>query len=124
MIHVCVTICFSIRRERVAAGGADADIVKLSQLRKVYAASGERLLGPVLRTLGCGGNNATKGPQLKLAVQSLSFGIPRGECFGFLGELLILSKTPKQHKCNFFHRFNLTDNRLCDHFRHQRCRYT
>ncbi|RLN98523.1 hypothetical protein BBJ28_00023418 [Nothophytophthora sp. Chile5] len=46
--------------QRVASGEADADIVKLAGLRKVY-----------------------KGG--KVAVRNLSFGLKRGECFGFLG---------------------------------------
>ncbi|EGZ19833.1 ABC transporter lipid export ABCA family [Phytophthora sojae] len=46
--------------ERVANGEADGDIVKLAGLRKVYR----------------GG---------KVAVRNLSFGLKRGECFGFLG---------------------------------------
>lgn len=50
-------------RDRVKTGGAAGDVVRLEQLRKVYQTS----LGN------------------KVAVQSLSFGIPRGECFGFLG---------------------------------------
>ena len=50
-------------RCRVEKGGADDDVVKLHDLRKVYSTK----VGP------------------KIAVQSLSFGIPRGECFGFLG---------------------------------------
>ncbi|CAI5730665.1 unnamed protein product [Hyaloperonospora brassicae] len=45
---------------RVAGGQADGDIVKLAGLRKVYR----------------GG---------KVAVRNLSFGLKRGECFGFLG---------------------------------------
>lgn len=50
-------------RCRVDEGWADCDVVKLHEMRKVY--------------------NTKVGP--KVAVQSLSFGIPRGECFGFLG---------------------------------------
>ncbi|KAH7463694.1 ABC transporter A family member 1 [Phytophthora ramorum] len=46
--------------ERVASGGADGDAVKLMGLRKVY-------------------------PGGKVAVRDLSFGLKRGECFGFLG---------------------------------------
>ncbi|KAG7398223.1 ATP-binding cassette sub- A member 12 [Phytophthora boehmeriae] len=46
--------------QRVANGGADSDVVKLMGLRKVYN----------------GG---------KVAVRDLSFGLKRGECFGFLG---------------------------------------
>ncbi|RLN38339.1 hypothetical protein BBO99_00008317 [Phytophthora kernoviae] len=46
--------------QRVSSGGADGDVVKLMGLRKVYS----------------GG---------KVAVRDLSFGLKRGECFGFLG---------------------------------------
>ncbi|KAF1787671.1 P-loop containing nucleoside triphosphate hydrolase [Phytophthora cactorum] len=46
--------------DRVAAGHADEDAVKLVGLRKVY-------------------------PGGKVAVRNLSFGLKRGECFGFLG---------------------------------------
>lgn len=50
-------------RCRVEQGDADKDVVKIRDMRKVYSTK----IGP------------------KVAVQSLSFGIPRGECFGFLG---------------------------------------
>lgn len=53
----------ALERRRVAEGGAVGDVVHLNELRKVYPSP----IGP------------------KVAVQSLSFGIPRGECFGFLG---------------------------------------
>ncbi|KAG7392080.1 hypothetical protein PHYPSEUDO_002304 [Phytophthora pseudosyringae] len=46
--------------ERVRSGGADGDAVKLLGIRKVY-----------------------KGK--KVAVRNLSFGLPKGECFGYLG---------------------------------------
>ncbi|KAE9030907.1 ABC transporter A family member 1 [Phytophthora rubi] len=46
--------------QRVASGAADGDAVKLVGLRKVY-------------------------PGGKVAVRDLSFGLKRGECFGFLG---------------------------------------
>ncbi|KAG6615655.1 ABC transporter A family member 1 [Phytophthora cinnamomi] len=46
--------------QRVASGEADGDAVKLAGLRKVY-------------------------PGGKVAVRNLSFGLKRGECFGFLG---------------------------------------
>ncbi|POM73056.1 ABCA1 lipid exporter [Phytophthora palmivora] len=46
--------------ERVARGDADGEAVKLAGLRKVY-------------------------PGGKVAVRNLSFGLKRGECFGFLG---------------------------------------
>ncbi|GLE02420.1 hypothetical protein PINS_up011258 [Pythium insidiosum] len=47
--------------ERVACGGADKDVIRLERLRKVYR-DGH-----------------------KVAVKNLSFGLKRGECFGFLG---------------------------------------
>ncbi|KAG6967554.1 hypothetical protein JG688_00006265 [Phytophthora aleatoria] len=46
--------------ERVRSGGADGDAVKLLGIRKIYK-----------------GNKA--------AVRNLSFGLPKGECFGYLG---------------------------------------
>ena len=49
--------------ERVRTGKSSGEIVRLEGLRKVY--------------------NSPVGP--KVAVQNLSFGIPSGECFGFLG---------------------------------------
>eukprot|EP00808_Paulinella_micropora_P011872 g18625.t1 len=51
--------------QRIDAGQADDDIVKISHLRKVYPG---RL-----------------GGDPKIAVHDLSFGIPAGQCFGFLG---------------------------------------
>jgi ATP-binding cassette subfamily A (ABC1) protein 3 len=58
-------------RSRVSAAVADGvddsgDVVLLSSVRKVYPGGG-------------------KHAEAKVAVQGLSFGIPRGECFGFLG---------------------------------------
>merc|ERR1711871_1832513 len=49
---------------RVASGNADSDTVRLVNLRKVYR---------------------TPEGQPKVAVKDLSFGLPQGECFGFLG---------------------------------------
>ncbi|GLE03144.1 hypothetical protein PINS_up012023 [Pythium insidiosum] len=49
-----------LEAERVAKGGADQDAVVVKNLRKVYK-----------------GN--------KVAVRNLSFGLPKGECFGYLG---------------------------------------
>lgn len=46
--------------DRVAAGAAERDVIVLDALRKVYKGS-------------------------KTAVRNMSFGIPTGECFGFLG---------------------------------------
>lgn len=57
----------SDERLRVENGYANGDVVKLDSLRKIYSPIGV----------------SSKKP--KVAVQSLSFGIPRGECFGFLG---------------------------------------
>jgi ATP-binding cassette subfamily A (ABC1) protein 3 len=73
----------SAERERVRAGRADGDVVKICELRKVYQPTSARFCSSNMcsqRTEAKSGVN-----QLKLAVQSLSFGIPRGECFGFLG---------------------------------------
>ena len=53
----------SCERERVRQGQADGDVVRIMEMRKVYPS-------PIGK---------------KVAVQSLSFGIPKGECFGFLG---------------------------------------
>jgi hypothetical protein len=66
-------------RERVATGQADSNVVKIAELRKVYQPTSERLW--TIFPTAC--RPKTKKP--KVAVQNLSFGIPRGECFGFLG---------------------------------------
>eukprot|EP00971_Amphidinium_carterae_P107562 2130370-Amphidinium_carterae.1 len=50
--------------DRVATGRADNDVVRLASLRKVYR---------------------TPEGAPKAAVKGLSFGLPLGECFGFLG---------------------------------------
>jgi ATP-binding cassette subfamily A (ABC1) protein 3 len=56
----------AIERERVMQPGAvEENVVLLQGLRKVY--------------------NTKTAPGYKVAVNDLSFGIPRGECFGFLG---------------------------------------
>eukprot|EP00928_Gymnodinium_smaydae_P017948 TRINITY_DN16841_c2_g1_i1.p1 TRINITY_DN16841_c2_g1~~TRINITY_DN16841_c2_g1_i1.p1 ORF type:complete len:2152 (-),score=460.50 TRINITY_DN16841_c2_g1_i1:58-5934(-) len=50
--------------ERVLSGAADADVIRLLRLRKVYQ---------------------TPEGRPKVAVRGLTFALPRGECFGFLG---------------------------------------
>ena len=62
-----------VRREeeRVRSGAADGDVIRLSGLRKVYRSGG-----------GCCSGQA---PKPKAAVRGITFGIPAGECFGFLG---------------------------------------
>lgn len=50
-------------RQGRSRSGDSGDVVRLEALRKVY--------------------QTPRGP--KVAVRGLSFGIPRGECFGFLG---------------------------------------
>ena len=62
-----------VRREeeRVRSGAADGDVIRLSGLRKVYRSGG-----------GCCSGLA---PKPKAAVRGITFGIPAGECFGFLG---------------------------------------
>jgi ATP-binding cassette, subfamily A (ABC1), member 3 len=53
----------AMERVRVDTGGADHDVVRIADMRKVF--------------------NTPIGK--KTAVNCLSFGIPKGECFGFLG---------------------------------------
>jgi ATP-binding cassette subfamily A (ABC1) protein 3 len=53
----------AMERVRVDTGGADGDVVRIADMRKVF--------------------NTAIGQ--KVAVNCLSFGIPKGECFGFLG---------------------------------------
>jgi ATP-binding cassette subfamily A (ABC1) protein 3 len=67
-------------RRRVASGAADRDIVKIQELRKLYPAN-SRAGGVNLGSLFCPPDK----DNTKVAVHCLSFGIPRGECFGFLG---------------------------------------
>lgn len=95
-------------RVRVLSGGADKEVVRIQQLRKIYPANsragGIDLFGGfrwAWRRLcsACGGAESGAGaagggsmkkkggaPAFKVAVQSLCFGIPKGQCFGFLGE--------------------------------------
>jgi hypothetical protein len=99
-------------RVRVLSGAADGEVVRIQQLRKIYPAN-SRAGGLNLFTcftnafrrmarLLCGcflpaTTSTTAAPpahdavgavkKYKVAVQSLSFGIPKGECFGFLGKL-------------------------------------
>jgi ABC-type multidrug transport system fused ATPase/permease subunit len=70
----------SKERERVSTGGANDDVVRIDRLRKVYPAN-SRSGGIDIPALLC----PPKNQNIKVAVQSLSFGIPKGECFGFLG---------------------------------------
>lgn len=101
-------------RVRVMGGGADGEVVRIQQLRKIYPANSKqggldplvcfrvawRQLGRAVASL----LGADEGEQLasrnkqaaagqqqkryKVAVQSLCFGIPKGQCFGFLGKCL------------------------------------
>lgn len=66
---------------RVASGGADRDVVRIQNLRKVYPMNSRQ--GGLSLAAFCPG--ATSSQAVKVAVQNLSFGIPKGECFGFLG---------------------------------------
>jgi len=54
-------------KNRVRRNEADDDVVVLKEMRKVYP------------------GNTGKNGKCKVAVKNLSFGIPTGECFGFLG---------------------------------------
>lgn len=95
-------------RVRVLSGAADKEVVRIQQLRKIYPANSRaggidlfacfRSVWRKLVTLACGEKEGfvnkkdKKGPAtFKVAVQSLCFGIPKGQCFGFLGECNILS---------------------------------
>lgn len=59
--------------QRVVSGGAADDAIRLKHIRKVYN-KGE--------TRGCCSGEQSKP---KVAVRDLSFGVPKGQCFGFLG---------------------------------------
>lgn len=89
-------------RQRIASGQGDRDVIRLVELRKVYpmnSSFGGIDLWNILKhllyyccTCGMGNMNTTNKnekskQQIKVAVQSLSFGIPNGECFGFLGKV-------------------------------------
>jgi ABC-type multidrug transport system ATPase subunit len=54
--------------QRVQSGDADGDVIRLHKLRKVYK-----------------GGGCCSSSRPKVAIRDLSFGIARGECFGFLG---------------------------------------
>jgi len=89
-------------RVRVLSGAADKEVVRIQQLRKIYPANSRaggvdlfacfrkawrKLVSLVVneedRVINKKDN---KGPAaFKVAVQSLCFGIPKGQCFGFLG---------------------------------------
>jgi hypothetical protein len=100
-------------RVRVMGGAADQEVVRIQQLRKIYPANSRQggldpltLLRSVCRKtwaaaarlLGAEPSEAAQhrrsrqaavGAQqrrYKVAVQSLCFGIPKGQCFGFLGK--------------------------------------
>jgi ATP-binding cassette subfamily A (ABC1) protein 1 len=72
-------------RQRVLNGSADSDVVRIEQLRKIYPMN-SRFGGIDLTNLLIPWflRPASKS-RVKVAVQCLSFGIPKGECFGFLG---------------------------------------
>ena len=67
-------------RARVESGQADKDVVKIDSLRKLYPVNSSSG-GLSCSSLFC----TPKKKDIKVAVQSLSFGIPKGQCFGFLG---------------------------------------
>jgi hypothetical protein len=99
-------------RRRVMDGGADGEVVRIQQLRKIYPINGKaggvdpfgcfrfawRKLWKAISPAPTAGQaealalrkkqaSATGQKQYKVAVQSLCFGIPKGQCFGFLGNL-------------------------------------
>lgn len=82
-------------RQRILRTGNTTDVVHIRELRKVYPAnsnSGGFSFGNIVRNLVslCVGKRKTTASKdgkvkIKVAVQSLCFGVPKGECFGFLG---------------------------------------
>lgn len=64
--HIDSDVAAEALRIQSQSGDSEANVVELDRLRKVYPSS-------------------SRGGSPKVAVQSLSFGIPRSECFGFLG---------------------------------------
>lgn len=100
-------------RERVMSGRAGHDLVNLQELRKVYSTTASSPIQIVLNNCrkavaaavsrgrgyqrGYTDVDAAAAAELKVAVQSLCFGIPRGECFGFLGINGAGDSTPNIH---------------------------
>lgn len=94
-------------RRRVLSGAADNEVVRIQELRKIYPANSKAggidplaIFRVALRkswraisasvgadtNTGASGVKATGQKNYKVAVQSLCFGIPKGQCFGFLGK--------------------------------------
>ena len=124
-------------RRRVMSGGADGEVVRIQQLRKIYPANSKaggldplicfrlawRALVRAFKTatstdaedeaLASRKRKAANGQRsYKVAVQSLCFGIPKDQCFGFLGKSGIL------HVCYFYNTTLLTGI-----YRYGRCRH-
>lgn len=101
-----------VERQRVMSGAADGEVVRIQQLRKIYPVNSKaggvdplamfrfawrKLSKAVLSLVGgqrgaeaewARRNQQRSGAgqkRYKVAVQSLCFGIPKGQCFGFLG---------------------------------------
>ena len=88
-------------RTRVLSGQAANDVVRIEELRKVYPANSRTggvsiysIFNAIIdgvKRLVCGSDaviriqNPDDFKNTKVAVQSLCFGVPKGECFGFLG---------------------------------------
>jgi len=68
-----VDIDVKAEEERVVSGRASDDAIRLEHIRKVYNKA---------ETRACCSGEINKP---KVAVRDLSFGVPKGECFGFLG---------------------------------------
>ena len=127
-------------RNRVLSGAAANDVVRIQELRKVYPANSrtggisfssifnalfdgsKRLLFSAASYQPLAATDAglpEKHKDTKVAVQSLCFGVPKGECFGFLGingagkttTLSILSgEFPPTSGQAFIDGFNILDN--------------
>lgn len=76
----------SKERNRINTGDGDSDVVRLDSLRKVYRVhrtlSMSELLIEFFKFIW---NVHNKDIPTKIGIQSLSIGIPKGECFGLLG---------------------------------------
>ena len=86
-------------RKRVLSGNAESDVVRIEELRKVYPINNRNqrwTLYSIRKAFLSGlkqfffGKDyvpvpADNSSENKVAVQSLCFGVPKGECFGFLG---------------------------------------
>lgn len=101
-------------RRRVLSGAADGEVVRIRELRKIYPVNSKAggidplacfrvalrkswraiaaaVGGDASSERASAGRSKSAGQKnYKVAVQSLCFGIPKGQCFGFLGDVVLL----------------------------------